>query len=148
MLGNAGALPALLHAEALRGAAYTVTGLSIAYLYFEIPRATLTLEAALAGIDTRLIDAARTLGASPWHAARHVLVPLCAPAIRTALGVTFAAALGSFGVALVMAARFSLLPVELYRAMTGLDDDALAAAMALVLGGVAVVVLHLSRGRT
>jgi ABC-type Fe3+ transport system permease subunit len=52
-------------------------------------------------------------------------------------------------VALILAARFPLLPVELYRAFTGTLDDSLAAAMALLLAVVAVVVLFLTgtRGR-
>jgi len=148
MLGNAGALPSLLHASWLRGSAFTVGGLAAAYLYFEIPRATLTMEAALAAVDEGLLEAARTLGARPWQVARFVLLPLCAPAMRAAFGVTFAASLGSFGVALILAARYSLLPVELYRAFTGTLDDSLAAAMALALAVVAAVVLMAAhRGR-
>jgi putative spermidine/putrescine transport system permease protein len=147
MLGNAGALPSLLRIEALRGSAFGAGGLAAAYLWFEVPRATLTMEAALAAVDEGLLEAARTLGARPWQVARWVFWPLCAPAVRAAFGVTFAASLGSFGVALVLAARFPLLPVELYRAFTGTLDDPLAAAMALVLAVAAVAVLALTRGR-
>jgi putative spermidine/putrescine transport system permease protein len=143
MLGNAGALPALLHIERLRGLAYTLPGLGLAYLYFEIPRATLTLEAALASVDDRLLEAARTLGAKRRRRFTMVFWPLCAPALRSAFGVTFAASLGSFGVALIIAGRFALLPVELYRAATGTLDEPLAAAMAATLAVSAVVVLWL-----
>jgi putative spermidine/putrescine transport system permease protein len=144
MLGNAGALPPLLHVERLRGVAYTLPGLGLAYLYFEIPRATLTLEAALAAVDDRLLEAARTLGANRRQRFFLVFWPLCAPALRAAFGVTFAASLGSFGVALIIAGRFALLPVELYRAATGTLDEPLAAAMAVTLALVAIVVLWLS----
>jgi putative spermidine/putrescine transport system permease protein len=147
MLGNAGALPSLLHASFLRGSAFGIGGLAAAYLYFEIPRATLTMEAALAAVDEGLLEAARTLGASPWQVARFVFWPLCAPAMRAAFGVTFAASLGSFGVALILAARFPLLPVELYRAFTGTLDDSLAAAMAMTLAAAAIAILWLTRGR-
>jgi putative spermidine/putrescine transport system permease protein len=147
MLGNAGALPSLLHAPRLSGSAYGLGGLAVAYLYFEIPRATLTMEAALAAVDDGLLEAARTLGARPLQVARLVFWPLCAPAMRAAFAVTFAASLGSFGVALVLAARFPLLPVELYRAFTGTLDDSLAAAMALVLALAAAIVPWLVRSR-
>lgn len=147
MLGNAGALPSLLHADWLRGTAYGLGGLGAAYLYFEIPRATLTMEGALAAVDDGLLEAARTLGARPLQVARLVFWPLCAPALRAAFGVTFAASLGSFGVALIVSARFTLLPVELYRALTGTLDDALAAAMALVLALLAAAVLLLTAPR-
>ena len=145
MLGNAGALPSLLHLPSLAGSAYGLGGLAVAYLYFEIPRATLTMETALAAVDDGLLEAARTLGASPWQVARWVFWPLCAPAMRAAFAVTFAASLGSFGVALIVAARFPILPVELYRAFTGTLDDSLAAAMALVIAVVAALVLALGR---
>jgi putative spermidine/putrescine transport system permease protein len=144
MLGNAGALPALLHADWLRGSAYGLGGLGVAYLYFEIPRATLTMESALAGVDDGLLEAARTLGANRLQLARLVFWPLCAPALRAAFGVTFSASLGSFGVALILAGRFPLLPVELYRSFTGSVDESLAAAMALVLALIAVAILWLS----
>jgi putative spermidine/putrescine transport system permease protein len=147
MLGNAGALPSLLAARWMRGSAFGVGGLAVAYLYFEIPRATLTMESTLAAIDEGLLEAARTLGARPWQVARFVFWPLAAPALRGAFGVTFAASLGSFGVALILAARFPILPVELYRAFTGTLDDSLAAAMALVLAAVAILVLKITRGR-
>lgn len=146
MLGNAGALPSLLHARWLAGSAFGLGGLFVSYLYFEIPRATLTMEASLAAVDDGLLEAARSLGARPWQVARFVFWPLCAPAMRAAFGVTFAASLGSFGVALILAARIPLLPVELYRSLTGTLDDSLAAAMALVLALVAVAVLALARG--
>jgi putative spermidine/putrescine transport system permease protein len=147
MLGNAGALPRLLHADWLKGSAYGLGGLGVAYLYFEIPRAILTMEAALAAVDEGLLEAARTLGARPAQVARLVFWPLCAPAMRAAFGVTFAASLGSFGVALILAARFPILPVELYRAFTGTLDDPLAAGMALTLAAVALLVLALVEKR-
>lgn len=148
MLGNAGALPRLLHADWLAGSAYGLAGLGVAYLYFEIPRAILTMKAALAAVDEGLLEAARTLGARPWQVARLVFWPLCAPAMRAAFGVTFAASLGSFGVALILAARFPILPVELYRAFTGTLDDSLAAGMALTLAVLALLVLGLAERRS
>lgn len=143
MLGQAGAVPKLLHAPSLAGSAYGLSGLVAAYLYFEIPRATLTLEAALAALDAGLVAAARSLGARPHQVLTRVLWPLCLPALTSAFGVTFAAALGSFGVALILAARFPLLPVELYRAITGTLDDSLASAMALWLGALSLLGLAL-----
>jgi putative spermidine/putrescine transport system permease protein len=50
VLGRVGAVPELaalaFGRELFAGSAYTVTGLFLAYLYFEVPRATMTLEAA------------------------------------------------------------------------------------------------------
>lgn len=138
-LGNAGLVPQLaekhLGAVWLSGVAYTLSGVIVAYLYFEIPRATLTLEAALAEFDTSLLDAARTLGASRAQRLRYVLLPALKPALRETLALTFSASLGSFGVMLILSTRgVSVLPLEAFTALFGFPSDAPgAAAMAMVL---------------
>ena len=58
MLGRSGFIPELMQrltgVPLFSGAAYQISGLFLAYLYFEIPRATLTLESALRKFDVRL----------------------------------------------------------------------------------------------
>jgi putative spermidine/putrescine transport system permease protein len=71
-----------------QGLAYGVIGLSLAYIWFQIPRATLTLESAIRKFDWDLESAARGLGASPWQAFRYVLLPLLMPAIVSTIAVT------------------------------------------------------------
>jgi putative spermidine/putrescine transport system permease protein len=74
MLGRVGAVPALAALltgrELLAGSAYTVTGLFLAYLYFEVPRAVMSLEAAFRRFPVELDAAARTLGAGRLEACR------------------------------------------------------------------------------
>jgi putative spermidine/putrescine transport system permease protein len=144
MLGRVGLVPQVLAAlsgesSSLSGLAYSLTGLGLAYLYFEIPRATLTLEPALAALDENLLDAARALGASRRFLLRRVLWPLVKPAVLSTLTVTFAASMGSYGVALLLAGKEAPLTVAIYRYETGTVDDALAAAMALALAAVTLV---------
>jgi putative spermidine/putrescine transport system permease protein len=138
VLGRVGLVPRLLAAltgepSSFEGFAYSLGGLALAYLYFEIPRATLTLEPSLAALDGRLLEAARALGASRAFLARRVLWPLVRPAVLSTLAVTFAASMGSYGVALLLAGKEAPLTIPLYRYETGTVDDALAAAMALAL---------------
>ena len=57
------------------GVAYQISGLFLAYLYFEIPRATLTLESALRKFDVRLEAAAKSLGANRWQRLVCVILP-------------------------------------------------------------------------
>ncbi|MEO6326950.1 MAG: ABC transporter permease subunit [Thermoanaerobaculia bacterium] len=144
MLGRIGVVPQLLEKltghDGLSGVAYRFGGLLAAYVYFEVPRATLTLESALRKFDFRLDAAARTLGAGPWQRLRFVLVPLFLPALLSTFAVTFSVSLGSFGVALILSKRFSLLPLEIFQLYTGLLNGPLAAAMALVLGATALAV--------
>ncbi|HEV3455027.1 MAG TPA: ABC transporter permease subunit [Thermoanaerobaculia bacterium] len=147
MLGRVGAVPRLAGLltgrELLAGAAYTSAGLFLAYLYFEVPRAVMTLEAALRRFPVELDAAARTLGAGPLDRLLRVWLPLAAPALRATLAITFSASMGSFGVALVLARRFTVAPLEIYNELVSFLDDAVAGALCLVLASLTLVTGHL-----
>ena len=137
MLGRWGAIPAFLHwltGEAyLSMTAYTLSGLVVAYVYFEIPRATLTLEAAIRKFDFDLDDAARSLGASLWQRLWYVLIPLLMPAIISTVALAFSVSMGSFGVALIVAKKFNLLPVDIFLEITGYANFEFASALCVVM---------------
>ncbi|HVT58210.1 MAG TPA: ABC transporter permease subunit [Thermoanaerobaculia bacterium] len=144
MLGRIGFVPRLLERltgrDYLAGAAYQLTGLVIAYVYFEIPRATLALESSLRKFDFRLLAASATLGAGRWQRLRYVLLPGLWPALLSTFAVTFCVSMGSFGVALILAKRFSVLPLEIYQQLTGFLNSGLAAAMGVALVAVSFTV--------
>jgi putative spermidine/putrescine transport system permease protein len=137
MLGRIGAVPQFF--ERLTGNAYTagwayqLSGLVLAYLYFEIPRATLTLESALKKFDPHLAIAARSLGANALQRFRFIVLPLIWRPLVSTFAVTFTVSLGSFGVALILSKRFSVLPLEIYQQITGFGNPSLMAAMAVAL---------------
>lgn len=137
MLGRLGVIPRALEAltgvDWLYGAAYGFGGILTAYLYFEIPRATLTLEAAVRKLDPRWELAAATLGASPWQSFRLVTLPLVLPALLSTFAVTFSVSLGSFGVVLILSKRFSLTPTQIFEEVYALSNYEAAAAMSVVL---------------
>lgn len=149
MIGRIGAIPLVSNwlfgvpvAEAL---AYSLTGLGLAYIWFQIPRATLNLESAIRKFDWDLESAARSLGASPWQTFRHVLFPLLTPAIVSTMAVTFAVSMGSFGVALLLLKKASVLPLEIYTQMYSNLAFELAAAFSVVLALVTVGVNYYLR---
>lgn len=152
MLGRVGVVPRatayLFGTPWLSGAAYQMTGLIIAYLYFEIPRGVLALEASLSRFDSQWTDAAASLGASAVQRWRWVTLPLLRPALVSAFALTFSVSLGSFGVALILSRRFSVLPLEIFYRFTGLADAPLAAAMALSLTVIALTVQYALRERS
>lgn len=147
MLGRIGALPKaigfLTGHEAFAGAAYTLAGLFAAYLYFEVPRAVMTLESAFRRFPRELDAAARALGAGPLERLAKVMLPLAAPALRSTLAVTFSASMGSFGVALILSRRFTVAPLEIYTEMTGFLDDDVAGALCLLLALATLAVVRL-----
>jgi len=146
MLGRVGFVPILSERLTgipwLSGAAYGFAGVLIGYLYFEIPRATLTLEAALERVDFRLADVARSLGASRLQAFFWVVLPSLAPALLSTAAVTFSVSLGSFGVVLILDARsFSVLPLEIFMAYLAFPSDRpAAAAMSVTLLAIALLI--------
>jgi len=149
MLGRIGFVPLVLERMTgrpwLSGLAYRFCGLVVAYIYFEIPRATLTLESSLRKFNFQLEAAARSLGANRWQRLMYVVLPLILPALLSAFAVTFSVSLGSFGVALIVSKRFSILPVELYDQLIGFLNTGLAAAMGVVLMLIAFVVNYSMR---
>ena len=139
LLGRSGFIPQMLEGLTghpyLSGLGYQFTGLILAYLYFEIPRATLTLESALRKVDSRLESDARSLGASQWQTFWLIVLPAIRPALISTFAVTFSVSLGSFGVLLVLSLRrFTLLPLEIFtQYIAPPTDHGIAAAMSLVL---------------
>ena len=149
MLGRVGFLTALVARltgrDLIGGSAYGVGGLLAAYAYFEVPRATLTLESALRKLDPRLDHVAASLGAGRWKRWRWVGLPLLAPALLETFALTFNVALGSFGVVLVVSKRFSLLPLETFHEIIAMNNLPQAAALAALLAAVALGVNGLAR---
>jgi ABC-type Fe3+ transport system permease subunit len=56
--------------------------------------------------------------------------------------------MGSFGVALILARRFTVAPLEVYTALTGLLDDRAAGALCLILAALTLTVDRLLARRT
>lgn len=149
MIGRIGFIPQLSRAligiplgEAL---AYSLIGLGLAYIWFQIPRATLTLESAIRKFDWDLESAAHSLGASTQQTFRYVLLPLLTPAIISTVAVTFAVSMGSFGVALLLLKRASVMPLEIYNQVYANLAFEMAAALSVVLGVVTVGVNYALR---
>lgn len=144
MLGRIGMIPrafeTLTGRDWLSGLSYSIGGIIIAYLYFEIPRATLTLESAIRKIDPRLELAAASLGAGAWQRLRLVILPLILPALLSTFAVTFSVSLGSFGVVLVLSKRFSLTPLQIFEQVFAFSNYEVAAAMSVVLIAVGLTV--------
>lgn len=149
MIGRIGFVPQLSRlligvplGEAL---AYSLTGLGIAYVWFQIPRATLTLESAIRKFDWDLESAAHSLGASTSQTFRYVLLPLLTPAIISTVAVTFAVSMGSFGVALLLLKRASVMPLEIYNQVYANLAFEMAAALSVILAIVTVGVNYALR---
>lgn len=108
-------------------------GVVLAQVVYYTPfvvRPTLT---ALTLIDERVVEAARSLGASPFMVARRVVLPLALPGVVAGSILCFLLTMNEFGILLVLgSARLVTLPVAIYSSAT-IDLDLQAASAQAVL---------------
>jgi thiamine transport system permease protein len=73
-----------------------------AYALLAYPFVAKSVAAALDSLPLHYLDAARSLGASPWRVFRRVTLPLLAPALRRGMAFAAATAVGEFAVTLFL----------------------------------------------
>ena len=125
--------------------AYSLSGLFIGYLYFSIPRVIMTLIAACEKLDPSREEAARSLGASQWRVVWDVIVPGLSPALFSSGAICFATSMGAFGTAFTLGTDLNVLPLTIYGEFTNYANFATAAALSVVMGGVAWLGLVMAR---
>lgn len=113
-----------------------------------LPLMVLTSRAAIAAIDRRLEDVARTLGASEWAVFKDITLPLAGRGIAAGMLLATARAAGEFGATLMVAGsipgKTRTLPIALYEAIQ-LGEQATALGIVLVLTSLVVIVIALLR---
>lgn len=82
---------------------FTTKGAIVAAAVSALPLVVKFGRAAFASVDSDLVLAARTLGATPWRAFVAIELPLALRGLAAALGLAFARALGDFGATLMVA---------------------------------------------
>ena len=102
-IGNSGVITALLTDTLGLGTGgftlYSMTGLSLVYLYFLIPLMVLTITPALEALRPQWREAADNLGASGWQYWRYVGGPVLAPPVIGATMLLFATAFAAYATA-------------------------------------------------
>ncbi len=104
------------------------------------------VSAALEGMDSAQIEAARTLGASPSRVFWKVIVPALRPALLGASLLTFMSSGASFSAPLYFGNDFPFLSVEIYEARSQFDSNR-ALTLTVVLAAVSLLGLALFRSR-
>ncbi|HEX9693987.1 MAG TPA: ABC transporter permease [Actinomycetota bacterium] len=123
---------------------FTTPAAVLAAAFVSFPLAVLALEAGLRSLDTRLEDAAATLGGSRWYVLRRVTLPMLAPQIAAGLVLCWARALGEFGATITFAGnlrgRTQTLPLAVFERLQTDPDGAIALSLLLVAVSLAVIV--------
>ena len=112
---------------ALTGSAlsFSFHGLVIASLIYSLPFMVQPLTAAFGQIGKRPMEAAATLGASPWNAWRTTVLPRTRNGYLTAAVLTFAHTVGEFGIVLMvggnLAGETRVISIAIYESVETLD---------------------------
>ena len=82
--------------------AFTFSGLVVGSILYSLPFAVQPFASSFMAVESRIISASATLGASPLRTFWRVIVPLSAPGLITGVALTFAHTMGEFGVVLMV----------------------------------------------
>jgi len=112
----------------------TFWGLTVTYLYFQIPLMVLVVTPAIDGLRREWAEAAEALGASSWQYWRFVPLPILWPSVLGAALLLFANAFGAIAtVDALTGSSFNIAPILLYAQIRGdvLHDPNLGYAVAI-----------------
>lgn len=153
LLGRTGVLSQLLawlsgESASTFAIAFSFWGLTAGYVYFTLPRVTMSMVSSIENVNRELEEAAHSLGASRIQTFRHVTLPVIAPAIASAVTLAFSVCMAAFGTALLLASGVvDILPLMIFNLILGQQNYGGGAAMAVVLTLITVGAIYLYRRR-
>src|SRR5437016_11855350 len=126
---------------------YDLSGLTLIYLYFQIPLMVLVFLPALDGIRPQWREATESLGGGTWHYWRYVAGPLLAPAFLGATLLLFANAFSAYATAAALISQGNpIVPIAISNFLTsetGRNNPGLAQALALGMVVIVAIVMAL-----
>ena len=128
---------------------YTMNGMSLIYVYFQIPLSTLLLIPAFDGVQKQWKEACTLLGGTPGVFWRKVGVPVLMPSILSTFSVLFANALAAYAtIYALMMDNIALLPVQIAGCFTGEVKirAGLGGALSVVMMAVMVLMILITNG--
>ena len=151
LLGNAGVMTQIGRQVGLDALAnfdlYSMNGVSMVYVYFQVPLSTLLLIPAFEGIRKEWQEATTLLGASKGQFWSRVGIPVLMPSIMGTFSVLFANALAAYAtVYALMMNNISLLPVQIAGCFVGEAKikAGLGGALSVVMMGIMVIMILLT----
>ena len=112
------------------------TGAALAAAVMALPLMVRAMRLSIEAVDRRLVGAARTLGASRWHAFWTITLPLSLPGIAAGAMLGFARSLGEFGATITFAANIEgqtrTLPLAIYSGLQLPGSESIVARLAVI----------------
>jgi putative spermidine/putrescine transport system permease protein len=126
-------------------AIYSMHGVELAYLYFQLPLMILVIAPALDGLKREWREAASNLGAKGWQFWRYVGIPVLMPSFLGAFILLFGNAFAAYATAYSLNNGANIVPVLIGDYYTGnvLDNPHLAQALAFGMFAVLAVMMVL-----
>ena len=128
---------------------YTMNGMSLIYVYFQIPLATLLMIPAFDGIRKQWKEACTLLGGSERQFWTRVGIPVLMPSILGTFSVLFANALAAYAtIYALMMDNIALLPVQIAGCFTGEVQirAGLGGALSVVMMAIMVIMILITNG--
>lgn len=125
---------------------HNYTGVFLSLTISDFPAVFLVLLGYASGLDPRLEQAARTLGAGWWQRLRRVTLPLLAPGIAAAAALSFVATFSVFPSAVLVgepAGSTRVIALAAWQAAYEQFDYPRASAIAMVMGAIELVFVAL-----
>ncbi len=146
LLGRTGPLGGLIYDLTGRTIAFTWQGAAIAAAVMAFPLMVRAMRLSLEAVDSKLEDAARTLGASRTTVFLTITLPLMSPGILTGALLAFARSLGEFGATITFVSNIPgetrTLPLALFTAAQQPGGE--AAALRLVILSILLALLAIA----
>lgn len=128
---------------------YTMNGMSLIYIYFQIPLSTLLLIPAFDVVQKQWKEACTLLGGTPGIFWRKVGIPVLMPSILGTFSVLFANALAAYAtIYALMMDNIALLPVQIAGCFTGEVKirAGLGGALSVVMMAIMVIMILITNG--
>jgi iron(III) transport system permease protein len=112
---------------------YGATGIIAAECLYCFPNALFILYTTLSAVDTRLDEAAQSLGASALKTFYKVTLPSAKYGIASAAVLVFNLTITDFGVPVVIGGNYNVLATEIYQQVVGMQRFDLGATISVIL---------------
>jgi molybdate transport system permease protein len=146
--GRNGAIGGWLEAQFGITLVFRWTGAALAAAVMALPLMVRAMRLSIEAVDRRLVDAARTLGASRWRAFWTITLPLSAPGIAAGAMLGFARSLGEFGATITFASNIAgqtrTLPLAIYSGLQVPGGEALVTRLSLISIALSIAALVMS----
>lgn len=155
LLGSSGLFTLLLHQFGINLMdtfnLYSWSGLTVIYIYFQLPLGVLLLYPIYHGIQDSWKESAAILGATPFQFWRRVGIPILLPSIAGTFSIMFANSMGAYATAYALTgSTYNLLPIRISGLVSGdvFARPELGSALATLLGCMLVCALLINEWLT